>query len=38
MLTSMNIAAQLRRVARLKGRLRDVTVTEPEHTKELSTA
>jgi hypothetical protein len=30
MLTSMNIAAQLRRVARLKGKLREVSVTEPE--------
>ncbi|MGH3580251.1 MAG: hypothetical protein ACRDUB_01580 [Mycobacterium sp.] len=29
MLTSMNIAAQLRRVARLKKNLRDVEVTEP---------
>jgi hypothetical protein len=30
MLTSMNIAAQLRRVAHLKGKLRSVVVTEPE--------
>ena len=30
MLTSMNMAAQLRRVARLKGRLRDVSVLDPE--------
>ncbi|MEZ0049093.1 hypothetical protein ABIA30_000083 [Mycobacterium sp. MAA66] len=30
MLTSMNIAAQLRRVARLKKNLQDVPVTEPE--------
>src|ERR1700756_3804260 len=30
MLTSMNIAAQLRRVARLKGRLAEVPVMEPE--------
>lgn len=29
MLTSMNMAAQLHRVARLKGNLRDVPVTEP---------
>jgi hypothetical protein len=38
MLTSMNMAAQLRRVARLKGRLRDVAVTAPESRDELSTA
>jgi hypothetical protein len=37
MLTSMNIAAQLRRVAGLKGRLREVAVTEPESTYELAT-
>ena len=30
MLTSMNIAAQLRRVAHLKGKLQDVQVTAPE--------
>lgn len=30
MLTSMNMAAQLRRVARLKGNLRAVSVLEPE--------
>jgi hypothetical protein len=30
MLTSMNIAAQLRRVARLNGKLQDVSVLEPE--------
>jgi hypothetical protein len=36
MLTSMNIAAQLRRVARLKGRLREVSVTAPEPTDELT--
>src|SRR5246127_4510216 len=30
MLTSMNIVAQLRRVARLKGPLENATVTEPE--------
>ncbi|WP_166904986.1 hypothetical protein [Mycobacterium sp. DL440] len=37
MLTSMNIAAQLRRVAGLKGKLRDVQVTD-EATDELSPA
>jgi hypothetical protein len=37
MLTSMNIAAQLRRVAGLKGRLREVVVTESESTDELAT-
>lgn len=37
MLTSMNMAAQLRRVAHMKGRLREVTVT-PEATDELATA
>jgi hypothetical protein len=37
MLTSMNIAAQLRRVAGLKGRLREVSVTAPESTDELAT-
>jgi hypothetical protein len=36
MLTSMNMAAQLRRVARLKGKLRDVSVTAPEPADELS--
>jgi hypothetical protein len=36
MLTSMNIAAQLRRVARLKGKLGDVSVTAPESTDELA--
>jgi hypothetical protein len=36
MLTSMNIVAQLRRVARLKGRLREVSVTAPEPADELS--
>jgi hypothetical protein len=35
-LTSMNMAAQLRRVARLKGRLREVSVTVPEPADELS--
>jgi hypothetical protein len=38
MLTSMNIAAQLRRVARLKGRLSEVSVTVPDSSEELSTA
>jgi hypothetical protein len=38
MLTSMNIAAQLRRVARLKSRLREVSVTEPESSDELANA
>ena len=38
MLTSLNMAAQLRRVARLKGRLRDVTVTAPEPSDEDTTA
>jgi hypothetical protein len=37
MLTSMNIAAQLRRVAGLKSRLRDISVTDPESTEELAT-
>jgi hypothetical protein len=36
MLTSMNIAAQLRRVAQLKKKLRDVEVTEPEPSDELT--
>ncbi|MGB8404845.1 MAG: hypothetical protein WCE30_12365 [Mycobacterium sp.] len=36
MLTSMNIAAQLRRVARLKKNLQDVPVTEPETADELT--
>ena len=36
MLTSMNIAAQLRRVARLNGKLRDVSVVEPEPSDELA--
>jgi hypothetical protein len=36
MLTSMNIAAQFRRVARLKGRLREVSVKAPERTDELT--
>ncbi len=38
MLTSMNMAAQLRRVARLKGRLQEVSLTEPEPSDELATA
>jgi len=38
MLTSMNMAAQLRRVARLGGRLRDVVVTAPDSREALSTA
>lgn len=38
MLTSMNIAGQLHRVARLKGRLQEVSVTEPEPSDELSGA
>ena len=36
MLTSMNIAAQLRRVAGLEGRLQNVSVTASEPTDELS--
>jgi hypothetical protein len=36
MLTSMNMAAQLSRVARLKGRLQETSVTAPEPTDELS--
>lgn len=38
MLTSMNMAAQLRRVARLKGHLREVTVTAPEPSDAFATA
>jgi hypothetical protein len=38
MLTSMNIAAQLRRVARLKKHLPHVPVTTPESSKELVNA
>ena len=38
MLTSMNIAAQLRRVARLKGRLQNAPLSVPESSGELSTA
>lgn len=36
MLTSMNIVAQLRRVARLKGRLQQVSLMAPEPSEELS--
>lgn len=38
MLTSMNMAGQLRRVAALKGKLRDVAVNEDKPTEELATA
>src|ERR1700755_3066746 len=38
MLTSMNIAVQLRRVARLKGRLQNAPLSVPESSGELSTA
>jgi hypothetical protein len=38
MLTSMNMAAQLRRVAQLKGKLREVSVLEPEPSDELAGA
>jgi hypothetical protein len=38
MLTSMNIAAQLHRVARLKRPLREVSLTVPDSSEELSTA
>jgi hypothetical protein len=38
MFTSMNVAAQLRRVARLKGRLREVSLTVPEPSDELTQA
>jgi hypothetical protein len=38
MLTSMNVVAQLSRVARLKGRLREVSVTVPESSHELIAA
>jgi hypothetical protein len=38
MLTSMNIAGQLRRVAGLKGRLDSVSVSEPEPAVELAKA
>ena len=37
MLTSMNIVAQLRRVARLKGRLQKVSLTVPESSDVLTT-
>ena len=36
MLTSMNMAAQLRRVARLEGKLRDVEVTAPDPSGEVA--
>jgi hypothetical protein len=36
MLTSMNIVAQLRRVARLKGKLRELSLTVPEPSDELT--
>ena len=38
MLTSMNIANQLRRVAALKGKLRGVPISEPQQSGELATA
>jgi hypothetical protein len=38
MLTSLNIVAQLRRVARLKGRLQEVSLTVPESSDVLTTA
>lgn len=38
MLTSMNIVAQLRRVARLNGRLQEVSLTVPESPDVLTTA
>ena len=38
MLTSLNIVAQLRRVARLKRRLQTVSLTEPESSDVLSSA
>ena len=38
MLTSMNIANQLRRVAALKGKLRGVPISEPQPSGELVTA
>ena len=38
MLTSMNIAAQLRRVARLKGRLQEAPMAVPEPSDELTNA
>ena len=36
MLTSMNMAVQLRKVARLKGKLQDVAVTAPEPADDVS--
>lgn len=38
MLTSMNMAAQLRRVAAMKSKLRDVSVIEPDPANELTPA
>ena len=38
MLTSLNIANQLRRVAALKGKLRGVPISEPQPSGELATA
>ena len=38
MLTSMNIVAQLRRVARLKGRLQEVSLTVPKASDVVTTA
>jgi len=38
MLTSMNMAAQLRRVAGLKGRLQETSLTVPESADELAPA
>ncbi|TPG37338.1 hypothetical protein EAH80_01840 [Mycobacterium hodleri] len=38
MLTSINMAVQLRKVARLQGTLRDVTVTEPQSSEEPAAA
>ncbi|MET0703914.1 MAG: hypothetical protein ABWY93_30075 [Mycobacterium sp.] len=38
MLTSMNMAAQLRRVAAMKSKLRDVSVIEPDPADELTPA
>jgi hypothetical protein len=38
MLTSMNMAGQLRRVARLHGKLRDVAATAPASAEKVSTA
>jgi hypothetical protein len=38
MLTSVNIAAQLHRVARLKGRMRETSLTVPESSDDLASA